>query len=244
MLVIWPLAVRAALFTLVRPVRILTIMFWSTSAFSTFGQFGDVGMNQLNFAALANGAIFGFIGTTRTIRSRAREAAKLAGHSDLAELAEGGEHARAKNVIVSVPHGSDKREKRHTHGEQPDHQHPQLVVTVAPNRGRGPRFPASRGSRRRGACRAGGRDACAGSPPAICRRYLLLLRHRESSIGAVLGYPIYFLVRLSFQRYDLPELIHGRGLDAGGEAARPSSTTPRSGTCWRGRSSSPWSTCP
>ena len=31
-------------------------------------------------------------------------------------------------------------------------------------------------------------------------------------IGAVLGYPIYFLVRLSFQRYDLPELIRHEGV--------------------------------
>src|SRR5215216_4353422 len=35
-------------------------MFWSTSAFSTFAQFGLVGTNQLNFAARANGASFGF----------------------------------------------------------------------------------------------------------------------------------------------------------------------------------------
>src|SRR2546423_14577643 len=35
-------------------------MFCSTFAFSTFAQFGAVGTNQLNFAARANGASFGF----------------------------------------------------------------------------------------------------------------------------------------------------------------------------------------
>ena len=41
--------------------------------------------------------------------------------------------------------------------------------------------------------------------------YLLLLPSAVV-IGAVLGYPIYFLVRLSFQRYDLPELIRHEGV--------------------------------
>jgi hypothetical protein len=35
-------------------------MFCSTFAFSTLAQFGLVGTNQLNFAARANGASFGF----------------------------------------------------------------------------------------------------------------------------------------------------------------------------------------
>ena len=35
-------------------------MFWSTFAFSTFAQLGLVGTNQLDFAARANGASFGF----------------------------------------------------------------------------------------------------------------------------------------------------------------------------------------
>src|SRR5256885_10973944 len=38
----------------------LTSMFWSTFAFSTFAQLGLVGTNQPNFAARANGASFGF----------------------------------------------------------------------------------------------------------------------------------------------------------------------------------------
>src|SRR5262245_55453215 len=46
--------------------------------------------------------------------------------------------------------------------------------------------------------------------------YLLLLPS-AAVIGAVLGYPIYFLVRLSFQRYDLPELIKHQGVWIGVE---------------------------
>ena len=56
MRVIWLLALFAAFCTLARFVKIETSMFWSTSAFSTFAQFGVVGTNQLNFAAFANGA--------------------------------------------------------------------------------------------------------------------------------------------------------------------------------------------
>src|SRR5919202_5786620 len=40
-------------------------MFWRTSAFSTFTQFGAVGTNQLDFAASANGASCGFAALTR-----------------------------------------------------------------------------------------------------------------------------------------------------------------------------------
>ena len=60
MRVIWLLALFAAFCTLARPVKMETSMFWRTSAFSTFAQFGVVGTNQLNFAAFANGASCGF----------------------------------------------------------------------------------------------------------------------------------------------------------------------------------------
>src|SRR5213595_3223552 len=43
-----------------RPVAILTSMFCRTFALSTLAQFGAVGTNQPYFAALANGASFGF----------------------------------------------------------------------------------------------------------------------------------------------------------------------------------------
>ena len=57
---IWLLALLAAFCTLARPVKIETSMFWRTSAFSTFAQFGVTGTNQLDFAACANGASCGF----------------------------------------------------------------------------------------------------------------------------------------------------------------------------------------
>src|SRR5690349_5659808 len=40
-------------------------MFWRTSPFSTFTQFGAVGTNQLDAAAAANGASCGFAALTR-----------------------------------------------------------------------------------------------------------------------------------------------------------------------------------
>ena len=52
--------------TVARFVRIETSMFWSTFALSTFTHFGDVGTNQLDFAASANGASCGLLALIET----------------------------------------------------------------------------------------------------------------------------------------------------------------------------------
>src|SRR4029453_19591545 len=57
--VICLLALCVAALTLFLFVRIAVHMFLSTFAFSTFAQLSAVGMNQLYFAALANGASWG-----------------------------------------------------------------------------------------------------------------------------------------------------------------------------------------
>src|SRR5919199_4232379 len=53
-------------------------------------------------------------------------------------------------------------------------------------------------------------------PPARRRALRLgtpyaLLAPATIVVGAVLGYPLYLLVKLSFERYDLPQLIVHRG---------------------------------
>ena len=60
------------------------------------------------------------------------------------------------------------------------------------------------------------------------------------AIVAILGYPLYQLVVLSFQQYGLAELIQHKGAWVGlGELHAPSSTTRSSGTRCCARSSSP-----
>ena len=64
-----------------------------------------------------------------------------------------------------------------------------------------------------------------------------------AAIGAILGYPLYNLVRLSFERYGLAELIQRSGTWIGLANYALSSTTPSSGTpccarsCSRSRTS-------
>ena len=62
------------------------------------------------------------------------------------------------------------------------------------------------------------------------------------AIGAILGYPIYNLVRLSFERYGLFELIQRKGEWIGLDNYDSVLHDGCSGTRWYGRSSLPPST--
>ena len=67
---------------------------------------------------------------------------------------------------------------------------------------------------------------------------VLLILPVVGVLGAILGYPIYSLVRLSLQNYGLFELIRHKGIRSGSRTSARSSTTGSSGTRCCARSSS------
>ena len=129
-------------------------MFWSTFAFSTFAQFGLVGTNQLDFAARANGASFGFDAL------KARSFVVLAMLPALAiSLSDGGARERLDPVD-----GEALILRRHRDGEirAAEERGHELARGVARHRDR-PRPPA-----RAPGCRASRRGRTA--TPSRCRR--------------------------------------------------------------------------
>ena len=95
------------------------------------------------------------------------------------------------------------------------------------------RAHSRRRDRRVAAAAFTGRRLAGGSVP-----YLLVVPV-VPVLAAILGYPIYYLVRLSLQKYGLFELIAHHGSTSGSTTSAPSSTTRSSGTRCYGRSSSP-----
>ena len=101
-------------------------------------------------------------------------------------------------------------------GEFANHPAPERVRIVNPAAGKrhalqmSERFPAVSAARGRGAPA----EAPAVPRPGAARGGSLRTRSScrpGSSIAAVLGYPVYLLVRLSFEKYDLPQVIAPTG---------------------------------
>jgi len=78
-----------------------------------------------------------------------------------------------------------------------------------------------------------GRRIAGGSVPYLLLVPVVLV------LAAILGYPIYYLVKLSLQRYGLLELVHHHGEYIGLDNFRTVLHDRSSGTCCCGRSSSP-----